>query len=74
MPRATPLRLHGGGTLVFDDFGKLKFNVHKRLVGSGQQRKLDEVWAQGGFREDESALRAEAPGGYFADLHRQRAR
>lgn len=74
MPWATPIRLHGGGTLVFDDFGKLKFNVHKRLIGAGQQRKLDEVWAQGGFRADETEQRATAPGGYFADLHRQRAR
>ena len=73
MPRSTPIRLHGGGTLIFDDFGKLKFNVHKRLIGSGQQRKLDDVWAQGSFRTDETELRAGAPGGYFADLHRQRA-
>jgi hypothetical protein len=74
MPDATPLRLHGGGTLIFDDFGKLKFNVHKRLIGPGQQRKLDEIWAQGGFRADEAEQRTVAPGGYFAELHRQRAR
>jgi len=74
MPDATPVRLHGGGTLVFDDFGKLKFNVHKRLIGPGQQRKLDEMWEQGGFRADEAELRTAAPGGYFAELHRQRER
>jgi hypothetical protein len=74
MPDATPLRLHGGGTLIFDDFGKLKFNVHKRLIGPGQQRKLDEMWEQGGFRADEAEQRTVAPGGYFAELHRQRAR
>lgn len=74
MPLATPIRLHGGGTLIFDDFGKLKFNVHKRLIGPGQQRKIDEIWAQGGFRADEAEQRAAAPGGYFAELHRQRAR
>ncbi len=74
MPGATPIRLHGGGTLIFDDFGRLKFNVHKRLIGRGQQQKLDELWAQGGFRADEAEQRAGAPGGYFAELHRRRAR
>jgi hypothetical protein len=69
----TPIRLHGGGTLIFDEFGKLKFNVHKRLIGRGQQQKIDYLWATGGDRADRAELRAKAPGGYFANLHRQRA-
>ena len=73
MPPRTPIRLHGGGTLVFDEFGKLKFNVHKRLIGRGQQKKLDYLWGNGGYRADAAEKRMEAPGGYFADLHRQRA-
>jgi hypothetical protein len=73
MSPGTPIRLHGGGTLIFDEFGKLKFNVHKRLIGRGQQQKLDYLWAHGGFRADAAELRTVAPGGYFANLHRQRA-
>ena len=73
MPPRTPIRLHGGGTLVFDEFGKLKFNIHKRLIGRGQQKKLDYLWAHGGYRADAAERRLQAPGGYFADLHRQRA-
>jgi hypothetical protein len=74
MAPRTPIRLHGGGTLVFDDFGKLKFNIHKRLIGRSQQQKLDYLWAHGGYRADASESRRLAPGGYFAELHRQRAR
>jgi hypothetical protein len=73
MPASTRIRLHGGGTLIFDEFGKLKFNVHKRLVGRAQQRKLEHLWAHGGYRVDAAESRALQPGGYFADLHRQRA-
>jgi hypothetical protein len=69
----TPLRLHGGGTLIFDEFGKLKFNVHKRLIGRGAQQKLDYLWGQGGSEADAAESRMRAPGGYFANLHRQRA-
>jgi hypothetical protein len=73
MPVDTRIRLHGGGTLIFDEFGNLKFNVHKRLNGRGQQKKLDHLWQDGGLRADAAELREAAPGGYFADLHRQRA-
>jgi hypothetical protein len=73
MAPRTSIRLHGGGTLVFDEFGKLKFNVHKRLLGRGQQQKIDHLWAHGGYRVDEAESRAVAPGGWFANLHRQRA-
>jgi len=62
-----------GGTLVFDEFGTLKFNVHKRLTGRGQQQKMEYLWAHGGYRADRAELRTKAPGGYFANLHRQRA-
>jgi hypothetical protein len=73
MSPGTLIRLHGGGTLIFDEFGKLKFNVHKRLIGPGQQQKLDYLWAHGGYRADAAQSRKVAPGGYFANLHRQRA-
>jgi hypothetical protein len=76
-----PVRLHGGGTLLFDEFGRLKFNVHKRLIGTGQQRKLDYLFgpdARLADDEDEDAAAAGRPrrgavAGHFADLHRLRA-
>lgn len=74
MAPRTPIRLQGGGTLIFDEFGKLKFSIHKRLIGGSQQQKLDYLWARGGYRADAAESRKLAPGGYFAELHRQRAR
>ena len=74
MSWSTPIRLHGGGTLVFDDSASSSSTSTSACIGHGQQRKLDELWAQGGFRADKTAQRAVVPGGYFADLHRQRAR
>jgi hypothetical protein len=67
----TLIRLHGGGTLIFDDFGRLKFNVHKRLNGRGQQAKLDHLAAIGHSWEERGERTSGAA--YFARLHRDRA-
>jgi hypothetical protein len=48
MPGDTPVRLYGGGTLVFDEFGRLKYHVHKRLDNSRRQsERLRHLWEHG---------------------------
>lgn len=68
MPLETRLRLWGGGTLVFDEFGRIKFNVHNRLLNAERQtRRLRHLWEYGAFDEGASRRRR------FAQLHRLRA-
>ncbi len=63
--------VYGGGVLIFDEYGKLKYHVHNDVFGRRQTARLQHLWAAG-------RLRAGADGGRFAqarlaDLHRQRA-
>ncbi len=45
MPGSTPIRIFGGGVLVFDEFGHLKYHVRKRLDDEKrQQQRLDYLW------------------------------
>lgn len=45
MPDATPVRLNGGGVLVFDEFGCLKFHIYSRINNPARQNsRLDYLW------------------------------
>lgn len=58
----------GGGALIFDEFGRLKFHVHNRLVSSRQKTRLTNLRAR-----EASLIRHDAQGRRFLDLHRRRA-
>jgi hypothetical protein len=48
MPDETPVRLHGGGVLVFDEFGRLKYHVRTRIDNSTRQSaRLEYLWKNG---------------------------
>lgn len=69
----TPVQLFGGGTLIFDQFGRLKLHIHKRLDDwRRQQRRLDHLARTG--RHDSAARLGwsdlAARGQTFAELHR----
>ena len=69
----TPVQLFGGGTLIFDQFGRLKLHVHKRLDDwRRQQKRLDHLARTG--RHDASRRLgfsdSAARGQTFAQLHR----
>jgi hypothetical protein len=69
----TPVQLFGGGTLIFDQFGRLKLHIHKRLDDwRRQQRRLDHLARTG--RQDSAARLGysdlAARGQTFAELHR----
>lgn len=63
--------VYGGGVLIFDEYGKLKYHVHNDVFGSRQTTRLQHLW-------DAGLLRASAEGARFSPerlsaLHRQRA-
>jgi hypothetical protein len=64
---AREVRLYGGGVLIFDEFGRLLYHVHKRVQSRQQQSRLDYLVKHGYFRGD--GPRA----GDFARLHRGRS-
>ncbi|MFH1719765.1 MAG: hypothetical protein ABIF19_20625 [Planctomycetota bacterium] len=45
MPGETPVRIHGGGVLVFDEFGHLKYHIRSRIDNPKRQnRRLGYLW------------------------------
>jgi hypothetical protein len=67
MPKTREVRLTGGGTLIFDDYGKLKFHIDNSLGDRKRQsQRINFLWRYG-FFDNPSAFRN------FARLHRERA-
>jgi hypothetical protein len=70
MPADTVVTIKGGGTLVFDEFGRLKFNIRNRIDdGFRQSPRVAYLWGVGFFRDQKSPLRG---GLSFAELHQLR--
>ena len=72
MPDDTQVALRGGSTLVLDEYGTLKFEIHNRLptrrkddVRKRSQQRLDYLWEHGFFDNAGSAR--------LATIHRLRA-
>ena len=72
MPDDTQVALRGGSTLVLDEYGTLKFEIHNRLptrrrddVRERAQKRLDYLWSHGFFDNAGSAR--------LAAIHRLRA-
>ena len=58
MPDNTPVRLHGGGVLVFDEFCHLKYHVRTRLDSpEGQRDRLQFLW-ENGVKDEEGGYGA----------------
>jgi hypothetical protein len=67
MPADADVTLYGGGALVFDEFGHLKYHVAKSVGGDGQSEQLAQRWKSGAFETDRRRVRR------FAALHLRRA-
>jgi hypothetical protein len=66
MPKDQPLTLYGGGILVFDEFGRLKFHIGSGVQSPAQSDRLESLWQQGFFNADKQTQRR------FAEIHRAR--
>jgi hypothetical protein len=74
MPDEQEVSLEGGFTLIFDEYGRLKFAIAKRLfdrtrpeVQERQSQRLADLWRYGHYRRGASLTRR------FSAMHRQRS-
>jgi hypothetical protein len=63
--------VYGGGVLIFDEYGKLKYHVHNDVFGSRQTPRLEYLWNAGQLRTGADGARLSPM--RLSDLHRQRA-
>jgi hypothetical protein len=63
--------VYGGGVLIFDEYGHLKYHVHNKIFGSQQKARLKYLWEAGllTVRVESAAYRQAR----LSTLHRMRA-
>jgi len=76
MPDNLQITLYGGGALIFDEFGKVKFHIRNRILNPERQtRRLEYLWKYQWCYEQlngQKILEKEAvPDLRFARMHRQ---
>ena len=57
LPRDREVFLYGGGVLIFDEYGRLKFHIHNRLNNFKRQSERIRHLAEDGFYERQRPLR-----------------
>jgi len=68
MTAPTPVTLNGGSTLIFDEYGRLKFEIHNDILDKKRQSaRLQYLFDSGYFDGDTAAFRP------FAEMHRRRS-
>ena len=68
MNRSTQVTLYGGGALIFDEYGRLKFHVSNSIHNrENQTRRLCYLWQYGFFDKGSAGMQR------FSRLHRLRA-
>jgi hypothetical protein len=68
MPPDLVVSLRGGCTLIFDEYGRLKYNIHNRLTNNRlQAQRLGYLWRAGFFTGDGENYPS------FRELHSDRA-
>jgi hypothetical protein len=55
MPTNRMIHLYGGGTLVFNEYGLLKFHVGTGVGSARQTQRLESLWTRGFFTKASSA-------------------
>ncbi len=74
IPRSRRIRIFGGGALIFDEYGQLKYQIRNRIEDSKrQQARLDYLVKTGFFDQPPQAAPGTGALSPFALLHLQRA-
>ena len=75
LPDDREVSLHGGGTLIFDEWGRLKYHVHNHLGNTKKQSERLQYLAEAGYylslQPQKEAVRIGGQG-YFARMHLNR--
>ena len=66
MPDDLEIYLYGGGALIFDEFGHLKYHIYNSVCGQSQNGRLDYLWKFGFYTGKSLRTR-------FTSLHRLRS-
>ena len=67
MPDDIPVKLFGGGVLVFDEFGAVKYHIKQKVLNhERQERFLQYLWNCGHYSQTSKGARR------FAQIHRAR--
>ena len=73
MPKEQLVTLYGGGALIFDEFGRVKYHVRNRLLNPDRQtRRLKYLWEYGAIVSGQTALDDRSSARHFAQMHRLR--
>lgn len=73
MPDCQQVTLYGGGTLIFDEFGRLKFHVRNRLLNPERQtQRLKYLWRFGHFDRPQILEKKARRDNTFARMHLRR--
>ena len=67
MKRPRLITLHGGGSLIFGEYGQLKFHIGSGVASALQSDRLQSLWDRGYFAVDAPSASAR-----IARMHRQR--
>jgi hypothetical protein len=65
--------IYGGGALIFDEFGRVKFHIRNRLLSPERQtRRLEYLWQMGAFDPRHAFHEGTSAAKRFDEMHRQR--
>lgn len=53
MPKDQEVTLFGGGTLIFDEYGKLKYHIRNKIFNDIQSERLEHLWTMGYISDEE---------------------
>jgi hypothetical protein len=69
--RANTTPLYGGGILIFDEYGRVKYWVHNDVFGSKQRGRLEYLWREGLLQLDTRGTKLRRTP--ISEIHRIRA-